>query len=72
MKERIWTEIKEFLTCAIVGLLIGIGAGWMCMRDIDKDCERECGLKPYEDAPEYCRGFWKAKGLVKEAEDADF
>ena len=66
MKERIWNEIKEFLAVAFVGLLIGIGAGWMCARDIDKDCERECGLQPYDNAPEYCQGFWEAIGLTKE------
>ena len=66
MKERIWNEIKEFLAVAFVGLLIGIGAGWMCARDIDKDCERECGLQPYDNAPEYCQEFWEAKGLTKE------
>ena len=66
MKERNCNEIKEFLAVAFVGLLIGIGAGWMCARDIDKDCERECGLEPHNNAPEYCQGFWKAKGLIKE------
>lgn len=66
MKERIWNEVKEFLACAFVGLLIGVGAGYMCARDIDKDCERECGLTPYEDAPKYCQGFWEAKGLKKD------
>ncbi len=66
MKERLIRELKEFLAVAFVGLLIGIGAGWMCARDIDKDCERECGLEPYANAPQYCQGFWEAKGLTKE------
>lgn len=64
MKERIWKEVKEFLACAFVGLLIGLAAGWACARDIDKDCERECGLEPYENAPQYCQGFWEAKGIT--------
>ena len=66
MKERIFKELKAFLACAFVGLLIGIGAGWMCARDIDRTVERECGLEPYDNAPKYCQGFWEAKGLTKE------
>lgn len=66
MKERLISELKEFLAVAFVGLLIGLAAGWACARDIDRDCERECGLEPYDNAPEYCQGFWAAKGLLKE------
>ena len=65
MRERIWNEIKEFLAVAFVGAAFGLYFGWACARDIDKDCERECGLRPYDNAPEYCQGFWQAKGLKK-------
>ncbi|MBQ4438074.1 hypothetical protein II898_04280 [bacterium] len=60
MKERIWNEIKEFLACAFVGLLIGLAAGWACARDIDKDVKRECGMKRFDNAPEYCVQWWDA------------
>jgi len=69
MKERIWKEVKEFLAVSIVGAGFGLYFGWACARDIDKDCERECGLEPYANAPEYCQGFWEAKGLTKNTAD---
>lgn len=71
MKERIWNEIKEFLAVAFVGLLIGVGAGWMCARDIDRDFEQECGLKWNDNGSDLCKEFWKAKGLIKEVEEDD-
>ena len=66
-KEKILNEVKEFLVLGFVSAAFGVYFGWACARDIDKDCERECGLVPYEEAPEYCQGFWQAKGLKENA-----
>ncbi len=68
MKERIWKEVKEFLLCAFVGLFIGVGAGWMCSRDIDRDFERECGMSWDDNGSELCKEFWNAKGIKANAE----
>lgn len=66
MKERILKELKEFLACAFVGLLIGLAAGWACARDIDKDFEEECGLSWNDNGSELCKEFWNAKGIKGE------
>ncbi len=61
--KRICKEIKDFLACAVIGVLIGLGFGYACARDIDKDFERECGKTWDDNGTELCKEYWNANGI---------
>ncbi|MBP5202269.1 hypothetical protein J6Z39_09035 [bacterium] len=65
MSERFWKEVKEFIGAGIIGLSFGVYFAWACGRDIDREIERECGVEPYAEAPEYCQGFWRENGFLE-------
>ena len=59
MKRVNWNNVLSFLALAGMAMMMV----WMAIRDIDKDVERECGYRRYEDAPSYCESWWDDKGV---------
>ncbi len=51
---------KENLIAFVFGCLVAFLIAWVVVRDIDKDVKRECGMKRFDNAPEYCVQWWDA------------
>lgn len=62
MKKETKENIIGFIFMAVLAFLMA----YMVVRDMEKDTARECGMKRFSPAPQYCEQWWDANG-VKDA-----
>lgn len=59
MSKNAKENVLGFVFMTIIAAL----AVWMVIRDIDKDVERTCGYKRFENAPQMCVEWWDDKNV---------